>query len=85
VLEVFPHGRTTDTLLLLQFIQQRPRVFQIRCEEAFGKPIINLCEHLPRFGLHALPPPQPGEARHSAQFKALRTLLPADFDGPVML
>ena len=50
-----------------QFLQQSLGVLQIRRVEAFGEPVVNLCERLTRFGCLALLSPLSREAHRGAQ------------------
>jgi hypothetical protein len=45
-----------------QFIQQRPRIPQIRRTEPFGEPVIDRTEQITSFHALALVAPEPGEA-----------------------
>src|SRR5882672_4368606 len=70
--------------LRTQFIEQPPGIFQIRRVKTFGKPTVNLRQHLPRFRVVALPVPQARQAGGGAQFPRFRALSPCDLDGPVI-
>src|SRR5215472_13590680 len=58
----------TPTAGSRQLIELPLRFLQIGGVEAFGKPAMDGCQQLARFGPPALLAPQPSEARHSAQF-----------------
>src|SRR5215469_1423464 len=55
-------GRVAKPNNLGEFVEQRFRVFKVRCVEAFGEPVVNRREQVAGFGLAALVSAQPREA-----------------------
>src|SRR5260370_28496767 len=55
-------------ILYSQLVEQRLRVFQICCVEAFGEPVVDFGEHAARLIATALRREQPREAHRRAQF-----------------
>ena len=66
---------------LVEFVEQRLCVFEIRRVEAFGEPSVDRREKVAGFGGAALVAAEPGEARSGAQFPELGLLLLGDAQG----
>jgi hypothetical protein len=49
-----------------QLVEQRLRLFQVGCVEAFGEPAVDRREKIAAFGVAALVAAKPGEARGGA-------------------
>src|SRR6516162_4128273 len=64
-----------------QFVEQCPRLFEVLCAEAFGKPAVDGSEEVASFGRAALVAAQLCDACGRAQFPKLVLLLLSDAQG----
>jgi hypothetical protein len=66
---------------LTKLVEQRLRVFEVWCVEAFGELAVDRSEQVTRLAPPTLLAPQPGETSRGTQFEGFRLLPPRDVEG----